>query len=146
MGVLALQSKGHCFKPLLLQSFGWDCKLRSRLHDLIVGGTFSTHCTGGMVLSIKSSFTHLSAWLDIDVLKSKKFEPPHDKTSTMICAPSEDSDQPGHLPSLIKVFTVHMKKHCVLSYQLSALRRLRLIWVFAGHTCHFVGFVMRRLK
>ena len=21
----------------------------------------------------------------------------------------------------------------------------RLIWVFAGHTCHFVGFVMRRL-
>ena len=22
----------------------------------------------------------------------------------------------------------------------------RLIWVFAGHTCHFVGFVMRRLK
>ena len=25
----------------------------------------------------------------------------------MICAPSEDSDQPGHLPSLIRVFTVH---------------------------------------
>ena len=22
----------------------------------------------------------------------------------------------------------------------------RLIWVFAGHTCHFVGFVMRRLR
>ena len=22
----------------------------------------------------------------------------------------------------------------------------RLIWVFAGHPCHFVGFVMRRLK
>ena len=22
----------------------------------------------------------------------------------------------------------------------------RLIWVFAGHTCHFVGFVMRRLN
>ena len=21
----------------------------------------------------------------------------------------------------------------------------RLIWVFAGHTCHFVGFIMRRL-
>ena len=32
---------------------------------------------------------------------------------------SEDSDQTGRMP--------------------------RLIWVFAGHTCHFVGFVMRRL-
>ena len=25
-------------------------------------------------------------------------------------------------------------------------RMPRVIWVFAGHTCHFVGFVMRRLK
>ena len=24
-------------------------------------------------------------------------EPPHDKTNKMACAPSEDSDQPGHL-------------------------------------------------
>ena len=28
-------------------------------------------------------------------------EPPHDKTNKMACAPSEDSDQPGHPPSLI---------------------------------------------
>ena len=33
---------------------------------------------------------------------------------------SKDSDQTGRMP--------------------------RLIWVFAGHTCHFVGFVMRQLK
>ena len=33
----------------------------------------------------------------------------------MACAPSEDSDQPGHPPSLIRVFTVRMKKHWVLS-------------------------------
>ena len=38
----------------------------------------------------------------------------------MTCAPSEDSDQPGHPPSLIRVFTVRMKKAWVLSYQLSA--------------------------
>ena len=25
----------------------------------------------------------------------------------MICVPSEDSDQPGHPPSLIRVFAVH---------------------------------------
>ena len=55
-------------------------------------------------------------------------------------APSEESDQPGHPPSLIRVFAVRMKKAWVLSYSLSAQRRLwsgrmpRLIWVFAWHT------------
>ena len=33
-------------------------------------------------------------------------EPPHDKTNKMICVPSEDTDQPGHRHSLIRVFTV----------------------------------------
>ena len=33
-------------------------------------------------------------------------EPPRDKTNKMACAASEDSDQPGHLPSLIKVFAI----------------------------------------
>ena len=42
------------------------------------------------------------------------FEPPHDKTDKMACAPTEDSDQPVHPPSLIKVFTVRMKKVWVL--------------------------------
>ena len=40
------------------------------------------------------------------------------------CAPSEDSDQPGHPPSLIRVFAVRMKKPWVLIYPLSAQRRL----------------------
>ena len=47
-------------------------------------------------------------------------EPPHDKTNKMACAPSEDSDQTGHPPSLIRVFAVHMKKVWDLSYSLSA--------------------------
>ena len=42
----------------------------------------------------------------------------------MACAPSKDSDQPGHPPSLIRVLAVHMKKHWVLSYPLSAQQRL----------------------
>ena len=46
--------------------------------------------------------------------------PPHDKINKMACAPSEDSDQPGHPPSLIRVFAVRMKKAWVLSYPLSA--------------------------
>ena len=51
------------------------------------------------------------------------------------------------------VFSVRMKKPWVLSYPLSAQRRLwsawwmsRLIWVFAGRTGHFVGFVMLQLN
>ena len=50
-------------------------------------------------------------------------EPPHDKTNKVACAPSEDSDQPGH-QRLIRVFAVRMKKVWVLSYPLSAQQRL----------------------
>ena len=31
------------------------------------------------------------------------YEPPRDKTNQMVCAPSEDSDQPGNPPSLISL-------------------------------------------
>ena len=44
------------------------------------------------------------------------------------CAPSEDSDQIGHPPSLIRVFAVHIKNDWVLSYPLSAQRRLWSDW------------------
>ena len=80
-------------------------------------------------------------------------KPLHDKTNKMTCAPSEDSDQPGHPPSLIRVFAVRMQKAWVPSYPLSAQRRLRSDWSDTqadlslrwAHS-HFVGFVMRRLK
>ena len=48
------------------------------------------------------------------------FEPPYNKTNKMSFAPSEDSDQPGHPPSLIRVFAVGMKKYWALNYLLSA--------------------------
>ena len=41
------------------------------------------------------------------------------------------TDQPGHPPSLIRVFAVRMKKAWVLSYPLSAKRRLWSDWVDA---------------
>ena len=80
-------------------------------------------------------------------------EPPYDKTKKMACTPSEDSDQPGHPASLIRVFAVCMKKAWVHSYPLSAQRRLWSDWADAqadlslclAHS-HFVGFVMRWLK
>ena len=46
------------------------------------------------------------------------------KPNKMACEPSEDSDQPWQPPSLIRVFAVRMKKAWVLSYPLSAQRRL----------------------
>ena len=68
------------------------------------------------------------------------------------CAPSEDSDQPWHPPSLIGVFAVRMKKAWVLSYPFSAQRRLWSDWADAqadlslrcAHS-HFVGFAMSQL-
>ena len=72
----------------------------------------------------------------------QKNDPPHDKTNKIACA-----------LGLIRVFAVRVKKAWVISYPLSASedsdqtgRMPRLIWVFAGRTCHFVGFVMRRLQ
>ena len=68
------------------------------------------------------------------------------------CAPSEDSDQPGHLPSLIRVFAVRFMgnwgpklsscgQRRLWSYWADAQADLSLRWVHS----HFVGFVMRRL-
>ena len=51
----------------------------------------------------------------------------------MACAPSEDSDQPGHSPSLIRVFAILMNER-------KAKTLIRLGWVYS----HFVGFVMTR--
>ena len=55
------------------------------------------------------------------------------------CAPSEDSDQPGHPPSLIRVFTVRMKKPWVFSYPLSAQWRLWLDWADAQADLSLLG-------
>ena len=59
-------------------------------------------------------------------------EPHRDKTNKMACAPSEDSDQPGHSPSLlIRVFAARLKKARILSYPLIAQRRLWSDWADA---------------
>ena len=79
-------------------------------------------------------------------------QPYHDKTNKMVCPPSEDSDHPGHPPSLIRVLQcaqwvaedpVFLNADSEDSDQTG--RMPRLIWVFAWRKGHFVGFVMRRL-
>ena len=49
----------------------------------------------------------------------------------MACAPSKDSDPTGRPPSLIRIFTVRMKKAGGLCYPLSAQQRLWSDWVDA---------------
>ena len=76
------------------------------------------------------------------------FEPAYVRTINMTCAPSEDSDQPGHRPSLIRIFTVCMKNlgslatHWVHSKDSDRTGMFRLIWVFTRCTWHFLGFVV----
>ena len=78
-------------------------------------------------------------------------EPPHDKTNKMAFVPSEDSDQPGHPPSLIRVFAVPsmgMRAQCFFMRTAKTDqtgRMHRLICVFTGRNGHFVDFVMWRL-
>ena len=64
---------------------------------------------------------------------TKSHEPP---AKTLIRLGGEDSAQPGHPPSLIRVFAV-----CKDSDQ-NAQSDLSLYWAHS----HFVGFVMRQLK
>ena len=52
-----------------------------------------------------------------------KNELPHDKTNKVASVPSEDSNQPGHPPSLIRVFAVRTKKAWVLSYPLQGWQK-----------------------
>ena len=134
-----------------MRRIAWDVagRLCDKYYDLmswlnyVLVGVFSGLLF--LTLKLKTSLVDLP-WSFVN-------EPPQDKTNKTACAPSEDSDQPGHPPSLIRVFAFRMKKAWVLSYPLSAQRRLwsdsadaqadlSLRWAHS----HFVGFVMRRLN
>ena len=59
------------------------------------------------------------------------FEPQHDKTNNMVCAPSEDSDQPGPPLSLIGVFAVHTMGSKGLNVSSCGQQRLCSDWADA---------------
>ena len=80
---------------------------------------------------ISNSLWQLSFLICFHSFSHRKFEPPHDKTNKMACAPNEDVDQPGHPASLIRVFAIRRKKSWVLSYPLNAQRRLWSDWAVA---------------
>ena len=64
-----------------------------------------------------------------------------DKTNKMMCAPSNDSDQPGICPAWSEFAVCSVAKHPRFLQADSK----ELIWVFAGRIGHFVGFIVLRL-
>ena len=59
------------------------------------------------------------------------FEPHHDKTNKMVCAPNEDSDQSWHPPNLIGVFPVRSMGSYGSKLSSCGQRRLRSDWADA---------------
>ena len=103
--------------------------------NLLVKRRNDNHSPGPVIRELVPS-SHQRSELSNTVFSSTWYrwpnnEPPHDKTKKKACAPSEDSDQPGRLPSLIRVFTIRMKKACVLSYPLCTLWRFWSDWADA---------------
>ena len=85
------------------------------------------------------------------IIMLSTFEPRHDKTNNVAVRPAKTRISLGIRP-VWSVFAVRMKKVGILSYPMSAQRRLWSDWADAqadlslrwAHT-HFVGFVMSRL-
>ena len=78
---------------------------------------------------------------------NKTYEPAHDKTYNKTCATSEDSDQPAHPRSLIRVFVDPMcllqppgnskiNKRGLLPYWVDAQVDLSLCWLHMSY-CRF---------
>ena len=77
-----------------------------------------------------------------DAASNYKYEPAHDKTYRIVCAPSEDSYQPVHPRSMAMVLVFPSLESAEGTCDQRRLIRLRirkcrLIRVFAGRTCHF---------
>ena len=96
---------------------------------------------GRQVFSSRSSITMCSRQCSKLTHRKPEMSCNMKKNQQSECAPSKDSDQPGHPPSLIRVFAVRMKKAWVLSYHWALSEESdqtgwmpRLIWVFAGRT------------
>ena len=111
-------------------------------------------CCGyfGPTLAIETCKTITVMIWKIWTPKNKKTELRHDKTNKMACAPSKDrsawafaqSDQ-SSLSEWRKLGS--LASHWAHSKDSDQTGRMpRLIGVFVGCTCHFVGFVMRWLN
>ena len=72
-----------------------------------------------------------SLHFDPKILNEMWFEPPHDKTNKMTCAPRDESSLCAQWVAKDPGFFMQTAKTDQMP---------RLIWVFAGRTGHFVKF------
>ena len=75
-------------------------------------------------------------------MASIKIEPVHDKTNKMTCAPSDNSDQPGHRPSLIRAFNfkITLKTSDLKMQHLINPDKIFIIWKKKKKYTHLVHF------
>ena len=92
-------------------------KTQIRLTGLILSSKWTPNERIRLCAEISLLENRIHAMVKNNTCEDKKFmvpevmscvtnEPVHYKINKMTCAPSKDSDQPGHLPSLIRVFAV----------------------------------------
>ena len=86
------------------------------------------------------------------IIKYPLYESPHDKTNKMTVRPTKTQISLGIRPVWSESYLCAQRVakdprflHADSEDSDQTGRMPRLIWVFAGRTCHFVGFVMRRL-
>ena len=93
----AIYAACHIFITILICEFSWKSKL-----------SLATECLLHSYMSYMLFFASFCYWdCYSSIYAAWKNEPPHDKTNKLACAPSEDSDQPGHPPSLISLHCPH---------------------------------------
>ena len=104
---------------------------------------------------VRPAKTRINLGSQPDLTQSPHFtvEPPHDKTNNVVVCPAKTQISLGIRPVWSESSLSAWRKleflasHWAHSEDSDQTGRMpRLIWVFAGRTYHFVGFVMRRLS
>ena len=119
-------------------STGHKCKEKSFLYILTVKSVFQEfkYATGSATIKDRNP-----------PLVPRRNEPPHDKTNNVAVRPAKTQISLGIRPvwSESSLCTLSVAKdpsylHADSEDSDQTGRMPRLIWVFAGRTCHFVGF------
>ena len=86
--------------------FFFSCEKRGKSHKGSNGNAMNfTTCQSVVIYAFLKKHSKL-----------RTYGPKREKTYLITCAPNEDSNQPAHPRSLIRVFAVRMTKLCILGY------------------------------
>ena len=86
-----------------------ECRLGYSKHNFFFFpySIVKPYCSNFRIITVTAMFSVVRRF-QIFTIRVTSNELPRDKTNKIICVPSKDSvsDQPGHLPNLIRVFAV----------------------------------------